>query len=228
MNRLFSKIVPAPEGMTHVEAAVKLEFPSEEAAREGQTSKPSWYHTDDVVMEYGVLKRMTPREMARYVFDQTVRDWDLHNEFKKSAERCGLEGEDLLARLSLLPPRWVPQLADGRPIPVLSWRPPQWEEFLDPSLIAWLDEHDAMSSAPRTAVAPDASAEAAIDETRGSTRFIVATMRWNMMGNLCWRILSKSSAVESDASTMSATTEEVAGDIGQQDPTPRQIRRCLA
>jgi hypothetical protein len=26
-------------------------------------------------------------------------------------------------------------------------RPPQWDEFLDPSLIEWLDEHDAMSSA---------------------------------------------------------------------------------
>ena len=223
VNRLFSKIVPAPEGMTHVEAAVKLEFPSEEAAREGQTSKPSWYHTDDVVMEYGVLKRMTPREMARYVFDQTVRDWDLHNEFKKSAERCGLEGEDLLARLSLLPPRWVPQLADGRPIPVLSWRPPQWEEFLDPSLIAWLDEHDALSSAPRTAVAPDASAEAAIDETPGIDQVHRSDNALEHDGQFVLEdTFEEFDTVESDASTMSAATEEVAEDIGQQDPTPRQ------
>ena len=93
-----------------------------------------------------VLGRMNRHELARLVFDQTTRDWDFHMEFKRGALRCGLEGQDLINRLKLLPERWKAQLADGRPVPVASWRPPQWEEFLDPELIEWLDEHDRTSA----------------------------------------------------------------------------------
>jgi len=149
VERRFALMAPAPPNMTHVEAAFRLDFPTEQSVQEWEKSKPTWYHTDDVVLEYGVLKRMGQHELARFVYDQTVRDWDFHMEYTRAAQRCGLEGQGLINRLNLLPARWVPQLADGRPIPVLSWRPRQWQEFLDPSLIAWLDEHDAMSTAPK-------------------------------------------------------------------------------
>ena len=150
VERRFARLPAQPTDMTHVEAAFRLDFPTEQSVIDHTNSKPAWFHTDDAVMEHGRLKRMNHREMAKYVFEQTVRDWDLHQEFRRSCERCGLEGQDLIDRLSMLPPRWKPQLADGRPVPVLCWRPPQWDEFLDPSLVQWLDEHDAMSSGIKT------------------------------------------------------------------------------
>ena len=89
---------------------------------------------------------MNKHQLARFVFDQTTRDWDFRTEFKRASMRCGLEGSDLVNRLKLLPEPWKAQLADGRPVPVASWRPHQWQEFLDPDLIACLDQHDRISA----------------------------------------------------------------------------------
>ena len=89
---------------------------------------------------------MNKHQLGRFVFDQTTRDWDFRTEFKRASMRCGLEGSDLVNRLKLLPEPWKAQLADGRPVPVASWRPHQWQEFLDPDLIACLDQHDRISA----------------------------------------------------------------------------------
>ena len=79
-----------PEGMTHVEAAEAFEFPTEESIEAWHNSNGSWFHTDDVVREYGALRRMNPQQMARFVFDQTARDWGRHTDFTRATMRAGL------------------------------------------------------------------------------------------------------------------------------------------
>ncbi len=111
---------------------------------------------------------MNKHQLARFVFDQTVRDWDFRTDFKRASMRCGLEGSDLVNRLKWLPEPWKAELADGRPVPVASWRPRQWQEFLDPNLVACLDQHDRISAqyygrlyTPSTAPTTPASAQPA-------------------------------------------------------------------
>lgn len=55
--RRLARLPALPPNTTHVQAAVKLEYPSQQARSDAERGKPSWWHTDDVVNEYGVLKR---------------------------------------------------------------------------------------------------------------------------------------------------------------------------
>ena len=56
-QRRFARLPPPPPNLTHVQAAVKLEQATEGGRSDAEGGKPSWWHTDDVVNEYGVLKR---------------------------------------------------------------------------------------------------------------------------------------------------------------------------
>jgi len=55
--RRFARLPALPPNTTHVEAAVKLEYSTQQVRLDAAPTTPSWWHTDDVVNEYGVLKR---------------------------------------------------------------------------------------------------------------------------------------------------------------------------
>jgi len=89
VERLLARLPPPPPNMTHVDAAVMLDFPTEMSRREVEVATPAWATTDDVVLEYGVLKRMDKRQMARYVFEQTVRGCAGEREEREEVGRWG-------------------------------------------------------------------------------------------------------------------------------------------
>ena len=64
VEAVLARLPAPPPNMTHVEAAFRFEFPTEESWVEWEKSKPSWYHTDDVVVQYGKLKRMSKHQAS--------------------------------------------------------------------------------------------------------------------------------------------------------------------